>query len=373
MPIEIVRHAVQWKSAVLAFTARMHAGGSTWGYYVEPEDTWLPERPGAVVWREHYLAVEDGESVRGGYALKVQSSWLRGEAATVCDYQGPVSEGTVDPRYGMLALRLFRDMTRKQPLLYSWGHGGEDPMVLQILRKLGWWLHTTPFCLRVLRPARFLHRNAWLRKTPARRAALDLLAGSGLGWLGLHALHGALGARRLFRARVSVEPIERFGAWADELWERCKRSYTLVAARDAATMNALLPAGGWPPAIALRVLRGGATIGFVVVMDTAMKDDARFGDLRVGSIVDCFGAPEDAPDVVGAGFDFLRARGVDLVVANLSHPAWSGALARHGFVVLPGRRTFAASPELRRALEPTAINASGIHLTNLDGHGPHAL
>jgi hypothetical protein len=51
--------------------------------------------------------------------------------------------------------------------------------------------------------------------------------------------------------------------------------------------------------------------------------------------------------VVGAGFDFLRGRGVDLVVANLSRPAWSGALARHGFVVPPRRRTFAASPELR--------------------------
>jgi hypothetical protein len=373
LPIEIVRHAVQWKTAVLAFTARMHAGGSVWGYYVEPEDAWLPARPDAALWREHYLAVEDGKHVRGGYALKIQSCWLRGQTATVCDYQGPVSEGTVDPRYSMLALRLFRDMARRQPLLYSWGHGGEDPMVLQILRKLGWWLHETPFCLRVLRPARFLHRNAWLRKTRVGRVGLDLLAGSGVGWLGLHALHGGLGARRLFRKRVSIEPIERFGAWADELWERCKPRYTLVAARDAANMNALLPVGAWPPGIALRVLRGGETIGFVVVMDTVMKDDARFGDLRVGSIVDCFGLPEDAADVAGAGFDFLRERGVDLVVANLSHPAWSGALARHGFVVLPRRRTFAASPELRKALEPIAATARGIHLTSLDGHGPHAL
>ena len=373
MPIEIVRHAVQWKAPVEAFTARMHAGGSIWGYYAEPEDTWLPARSDAVVWREHYLAVEDGQHVRGGYALKLQSCWLRGETALVCDYQGPVSEGTIDPRYGMLALRLFRDMQRRQPLLYSWGHGGEDPMVLQILRKLGWWLHTTPFCLRVLRPARFLHRNAYLRGSAARRAGLDLLSASGIGWLGLHALHGGLGVRSLFRARVSVEPVERFGPWADELFERCKQRYTLVAARDAVNMNALLPPGGWPPGIALRVLRGGETIGYVVVMDTVMSADARFGDLRVGSIVDCFGLPEDAADVVGAGFDFLRERGVDLVVANLSHPAWSGALARHGFVVLPDRRTFAASPKLRKALEPIGATASGIHLTNLDGHGPHAL
>jgi hypothetical protein len=312
--------------------------------------------------------VEDGKEVRGGYALKIQPCWLNGRLATICDYQGPVSEGSIDPRYGMLAIRLFRDMRRRQPLLYSWGHGGEDAVALQIIRKLDWWVHTTPFCLRVLRPARFLHRNAWLRTSAASRAGLDLLSASGVGWLGLRALHGGLGLRRHGRQRVTVEPIERFGAWADELFERCKRRYTLVAVRDAKNMNTLLPRDGWPPGIPLRVARAGETLGFVVVMDTSMSGDARFGDLRVGSIVDCFGSPEDAPEVVGAGFDFLRERGVDLVVSN-QPPAWSGALALHGFVVLPRRRTLAASPELLQALQPVGSTASGIHLTNLDGHG----
>ncbi len=373
MPIKIVRHADQWKAAVLEFIQRMKEGGSSWGYYVEPEDSWLPERPGVPVWREHYLAVEDGTDVRGGYALKLQSCWLRGESATVCDYQGPVSEGIIDPRYSMLALRMMRDMERRQPLLYSWGHGGEDQMVLQILRKLGWWLHQTPICVRVLRPSRFLHRNAWLRTTAARRVGLDLLAASGVGWLGFTAVHGALGLRGHRRGAIEVEPVERFGAWADELFERCKQRYSLVATRDAANMNALLPQGAWPRGIALRVARGGETIGFAVVMDTEMTGDRRFGDLRVGSIIDCFGLPEDAPDVIGAGFDYLQRRGVDLVVSNQSHPAWSGALALHGFAVLPGRRTFAASPALRKALEPVGSTSTGIHLTNLDGHGPHAL
>lgn len=373
MPIEILPHATRWTGMVEAFNQRMRAGGSPWGYYVEAEDGWLPRRPDAPVWREHYLAVEDGSEVRGGYALKVQSWWLRGAEATVCDYQGPMTEGAVDPRYSMLAMRLLRDMQRRQPLLYSWGHGGEDPVVLQILRKLGWWLHPTPMSVCVLRPARFLRGNAWLRTTPARRAGLDLLAYSGIGWLGLKALHAGLGFRRTRGRDVAVEPIERFGAWADELFARCKDRYSLVAARDARNMNALLPRGGWPPAIALRVSRRGEAIGFVVVMETQMSADARFGDLHVGSIIDCFGLPEDAPEVMGAGIAHLRARGVDLIVSNQSHPAWYGALALHGFVVLHGRRNLAASPELRKALEPIASTAAGIHLTNLDGHGPHSL
>ena len=161
-----------------------------------------------------------------------------------CDYLGPVSEGLIDPRYSLVAVRMFRDMMKRQPLLYSWGHGSGDPPVLEMLRSIGFWIHGTPMCVRVLRPARFLHRNAWLRTTPARRLALDLLAGSGIGWLGLHTLHGALGLQGVWRRGVRCEEVPRFDGWADDLWERCRSSYALVGARDARTMNSLLPEGG---------------------------------------------------------------------------------------------------------------------------------
>lgn len=373
MSIEIVRHAAHWIPAVEAFNTRMRAGGSPWGQYVEPVDSWLPELPGAPVWREIFLAVEDGTHVRGGFVLKPQPCWLGGELRTFCDYQGPVSEGSVDRRHSVVAIRMLRDMLKRQPLLYSWGHGGSDQPVLKALRSLGFWIHPTPICVRILRPARFLHGNAWLRTTLPRRIGLDLLAGSGVGWLGIHALHAARDAQRSAARRVSYEAVARFDAWADELWERCRSRYTLVGARDAFTLNTLLPEGRWPPGTKLRVRRGGATVGYAVVMDTAMKGDRRFGDLRVGSIIDCFGAPEDAADVVWAGYRCLRERGVDLIVSNLAHPEWVRGLSRCGFVTLAGRRELAASPALRSALEPLEQGALGIHLTNLDGHGPMAL
>jgi solute carrier family 35 protein len=64
--------------------------------------------------------------VRGGYALKPQEWWVRGRTHIVTDWQGPFSEGAVSNRYGALGLRMLRDMVSKRPLLYSWGHGGED-------------------------------------------------------------------------------------------------------------------------------------------------------------------------------------------------------------------------------------------------------
>ncbi len=373
MTLEIVRHAGRWREGVLAFNQRMADAGERWGLYVEPEDEWLPEREGVPVWRERYVAVENGEYVRGGFILKPQPCWLAGETQTFCDWLGPISEGLIEPRHGLVAVRMLRDMIKRQPHLYSWGHGSGNPPVLDLLAKMGFLVHGTPMCVRILRPARFFHRNAWLRTSALRRLGLDLLAVSGAGFLGAHALHGILGLRGRPIRDVTCEEVPGFGEWTDELWERCKKHYTLVGARDSVTMNALLPDGEWPPGTRLRVRRADETIGFVVVMDTPMTDDRRFGSLRVGSIVDCFGAPEDADEVIAAGFRFLRERGVDLIVSNQSHPAWVRAFERSGFLALADRRVFAAAPALKEALEPLERGAAGLHLTNMDGHGPMAL
>lgn len=373
MTIRIVPHSAALSPAVHAFNLRMRAGGSGWGFYVDPEPDWIPRREGQNVWREYYVAVEDGREVRGAFALKPQDWLIRGQTHIVTDWQGPFSEGAVDARYATLGLRLLRDMLAKRPLLYSWGHGGNEQPVVQMLQRMGWLLHQTPFCLRVLHPARFLRRNAYLRSSRARRLALDALAWSGAGFLGVHALHAALRLRAARSFRAHAEEVGRFEGWADELWQRCKDRYTALAVRDAASMNALAPENGWPAVRRLRVSRASETVGWALVMDTAMQGDHRFGDLRVGSIVDCLADPAHAGEVVAAATAFLARRGVDLVASNQAHPQWARGFAENGYVVLQDRRLFAASPALREALEPWPEAARGLHLTNMDGHGPHGL
>jgi hypothetical protein len=360
-------------ASVLAFNDRMHAGGTRWGWYGSPVDEWLPERTGHKTWREHWLAVEDGGAVRGAYALKPHEWSIRGQAQWVSDWQGPVSEGFVNARYTTLGLRLIRQMLKQFPLLYSWGHGGAEQPMLQMLEKLGWWLHPTPLCVRVVRPVRFLRRNAFLRSSTARRAALDALAFSGAGSVGLRLWHAARALPAARAPACTCEPFERFEAWADALWERCAPEYTALAVRDARTMNVLLKPGRWPAALKLRISQDGAPIGWAAVLDTQMEDDARYGSLRVGSVVDCLAKPGDAALVVRAAFRFLRERGVDLVVSNQAHPSWVDGFAANGFQIVRDRRLLAASPGLRAALEPVAETTRGLHLTNLDGHGPMAL
>ena len=269
MPIQVIPYTAEWVPAVLAFNDRMHATGTPWGWFGDPADAWLPARD-KKTWREHWLAVEDGALVRGAFALKPHEWQIHGAPQLVVDWQGPVTEGLIDRRWNTLGLRLLREMLKRHPLLYSWGHGGLEQPMLLMLEKLGWLLHRTPFLLRVLRPFRFLRLNGQLRDTRARRAALDAAAFSGAGSIALRALHAArmLGHRRTPQAQAI--PFERFEGWADEVWERCAPLYAALACRDADTMNTLLPPGRWPHGIPVRVERDGRTLGWAVLLDTRM-------------------------------------------------------------------------------------------------------
>ena len=119
---------------------------------------------------------------------------MRGRPVWITDWQGPVSEGAISRKYNSLGLRMIRDMLKKRPLLYSWGHGGEAEPIVRMLRRMGWLLHPTPFAIKVLDPYRFLRLNESLRLTAERRMLLDGLAVSGLGTLGTSSRSARSGA-----------------------------------------------------------------------------------------------------------------------------------------------------------------------------------
>ena len=75
-----------------------------------------------------------------------------------------------------------------------------------------------------------------------------------------------------------------------------------------------------------------------------MQDHKQFGDMRVGTIVDCLAPPADAPAVMRAAAALLEARGVDLIISNQLHAAWSNALVHAGFLRGPSNYLLALSP-----------------------------
>ncbi len=379
MSITIVQHTDRWREPVEAFNRRLRLGGAEFGWYVDPRPTWLArESPDQRTWREYWLAVEDGTCVRGAYGLRPQLWEVRGRPVWVTDWQGPVSEGAVSRKYNSLGLRLVRDMLKKRPLLYSWGHGSDTELIVQMLRRMGWLLHPTPFALRVIDGYRFLRLNQHLRESSERRLLLDALAMGGVGPLGVEALHRAIALRHGGARRGSYEIEPEFGEWAGEIWHRARDAYAALSARDMGTLQRVMPRehanDEWGAPTRLRVRgRDGEDIGWVAVSARDMRGDARFGEMRVGTLIDYFARPEDAATVVAAGLDHLRESRVDVVIANQSHPAWLRAFAANGFVLLRNRRFFAVSPALREALEPFDETQRGLFLTNMDGHGPMGL
>ncbi len=379
MAIVIEPHHEEKKELVEAFNAELREGGSPWGFYVDPTPAWIAKTsPEQSVWRELHVAIEDGQRCVGAYGLKPQTWRIHGQEHTVADWQGPVSLGAIDNRYAVLGLRLLRDMKKKQPLLYSWGHGGGDEPIVQLLRKMGWMMHDTPFVFRVCKPKNFLTKNAYLRQEPKKRLAQDALAHSGLGTLALAALHLGLRAKSLKRFSAQAEVVNEFGAWADEVWASAADRYAAIAVRSADVMNTLVPATHttleWPAPTRLRVTHGTDTLGWAVVVHKQLEGDPRFGDMRLGLIADSFGLPEHAGEILHAAYAHLQAAGVDMVMANQSHPAWVQSYEDNGFVCVKDRRIFCASPELQKLLNaPHSAweqTQRGLFLTNFDGHGP---
>lgn len=379
MAITIVPHGERWKNGVESFNARMRAGGAEYGFYVSPTPLWaIKKRDDQPVWREYYLVVEDDEAVRGAFVLKPQDWWIHGAIRRVADWQGPYSEGAVSRRHGAIGLRIVREMQRREPLLYSWGHGGSDTSIFKLVESLGWLLHPTPFLMRVVHPFAFARKNHHLRSSPQRRIALDVLAYSGIASGMGRAVSGAMRLASLARFTSRSEEVDSFGDWADALWDRAKHDYAAIAVRDARAMNTLVPPGvshaEWSEPTRLRVSdRRGRVIGWALVCLRRMEGHRRYGDLAVGSIVDALAPTEHAGEVVHAAYEWLARAGAEIVIANQSDPRWVRAFVQNAFLSVAGRRFFCASPQLAETLTPWEKTRERLFLTNMDGHGPMGL
>ncbi len=369
MAIEIRPFTQEHVPEVLAFNHRLAQNGGKFQFRESPIPSWLPRRDPIPVYEEYFVAME-GAMVRGGYILKPQPFAVRGQVQGIANIQLPLSEGTFDNRYGMLGMQLLKDALAREPLLFGLGMGGLNQPFPRLLKIVKWRLIPCPFHFRVAHPFRFLREIKYLRQKRSRRLLLDALAFSGFGWFGFKALHkwkdwqGFQGS-----AGTKCQLVAEFSSWADVLWERARSHYALIAVRDAIILNTLYPASD-ERFLRLQVLRQGETIGWAVLLDTRMTDHKQFGNMRLGSLVDCLALPGSEPEVVVAATRLLLERGVDLIVSNQLHRAWREALDQAGFLQGPSNFVFAASPALAALLDPFEATVDQVHMTRGDGDGP---
>ncbi|MGH7968382.1 MAG: hypothetical protein ACREIC_06595 [Limisphaerales bacterium] len=101
-----------------------------------------------------------------------------------------------------------------------------------------------------------------------------------------------------------------------------------------------------------------------------MAGSKYFGDMRVGSVVDCMATRKDARQVIQAASQHLKSLGVDMVVSNQLDAAWGKALNNCGFLNGSSNFLFGASKELVERLQPFSGRYTSIHMTRGDGDGP---
>jgi len=371
MAIAIQPYRPEHETAVAEFNQRLRQAGEDENlvFYGRAEPRWLPHSAASRIYNDFFVAVDDGV-VRGGYALKSQPFLFPdGQIRSIGYYHHPLSEGIVDKKHAIVGTLLLRDATQRAPLLYCLGMGGYDNPLPQMLVRLGWTHCLVPFFFRVVHASRFLRNMQGLRSSVARKLMMDLAAYSGAGWAGSKLLQGyrAIGAPP---SRVSeCCEVASFDAAAESLqslWEQARQACSFTAARDAEALRIL-----YPPSqthlTRMVVKRAGAAIGWAVVGER--RRDAKYGNMRVGSVVDCFALPGEFFSVVRCATHTLERQGFDLVLSNQSHETWGEAFKAAGYLPGPSNFIFAASKKLAELLAPFENVRPRMHLTRADGDG----
>jgi hypothetical protein len=365
--LNIIPYTSDWMGSVRQFNDRLVAGGldSELRFPEEPRQQ-FSIKPHGTLHQEHHLVVE-GATVRGAYLLTHERWIVGGQMREVCHFRLPVSEGLINRQYKGVGNSMLDHALQRSTLLYSLGMGSLDRPLPRMLKSRNWSLATTSFYFRCLRPGRVLQELVCLRTHPAWHFALD---SGGWGGVGSLLISGTQQLRMRRPAKsFNVSLVRDFGDEVDEIQERVRDAYTLLPCRDSEILRLRYPAGD-PRFFRLLVDSGPGPCGWAVVLATSMHGHKQFGDLRVGTIVDCLAVPGEEDYVIHAASRFLEEQEVDLIVSNQSHRNWRRAFEHAGFFSGTSNYIFAASPQLSGLLEPFASNFAASHLTRGNGAGP---
>jgi hypothetical protein len=371
MAIVIQPYRSEHEPAVAEFNQRLRQAGEddNMVFYRWAEPRWLPRRGESRIYNEFFVAIDDG-IVRGGYALKTQDFFFPdGQTRSIAYYHHPLSEGIVNKAHAMVGTLLLRDAMLRAPLLYCLGMGGYDRPLPRMLLRLGWAHSLVPFFFRIVNPSRFLRNMQTLRSSRSRKFLMDIAAYSGAGWAASKLFRGyraLLAPRSPATECREVASFEADAMGLQSLWEQARQTCSFTAVRDAETLNTL-----YPPALKhltrLVLKRNGVAIGWAVVGER--RQDAKYGNLRVGSVVDCFALPGELLSVMRGATQKLERQGFDLILSNQSHRAWGEAFKAAGYLPGPSNFLFAASKKLAELLSPFEEVRPRMHLTRADGDG----
>jgi len=360
MAIRIVPYTAEYAPAVRAFNQRMVGGGQ--GSLLLPDDAVTPPADDRVIRALYHLALED-DAVRGGFVICNYPASLNGAPITASDCISPISEGIVNPKYGMLAMHFVRYLQQQTPYGFAVGMGAVENAFPRLLRASGWTILTAPFFFRVFRAGRFFRELRLLRRSALRRAGSALAAATGLGSTAMAILQGRATEAHLASRGLTLETAANWDEAVDTIWAQFKESCGFTVARDATTLRDLYSPDD-PRIVRFLVKRGGKPVAWAAALNTPMRGDQYFGDLQVATILDCVGSFEQLPAAIDLVSCKLSRLGADLVLSNQTHTALQAAFDQAGFLHGPSNYIVGISKGIA-----DQVRGREIHITRGDGDG----
>lgn len=370
MSLKILLYSKENENEVVAFNRRLKDGNASFSFpEIYKSNRWPRIDDGRKIYEDYYLVIENDVTVRGGYILKSQEFILNDNEVTIGNIQLPLSEGAVNKAFNIIGIKIVKDALEKQPLLYALGMGGSDKQFPRLLQSLGWSLDEIPFYFKIIHPKIFFRNIKIIRKTTIRKILFDIIAYSGLGWIGFKCFDIFKKRGKIYGKNTFYEEVHSFGEWADELWQKVKDNFIFCSVRDKQTLNILYPNDN-SKFIRLRVTIENKIEGWLLLLVTSMSNHQYFGDMRVGSIIDCLATVGKATEIMAAAEKYLRQKNVDLIISNQAYFAYEAAFIKNGYLRGPSNFIFATSRKLTESLNLIESPLNKMHINRGDGDGP---
>ena len=320
--------------------------------------------------KNNHILIENDITVRAGYTLKSQWFQVNDELLQIGYYYQPVSAALFNKKYNICGVLLLNDAQKKHPYLFSLGMGGYSKPLPKLLKSLNWKLNKVPFFFKIFNPNPFLKNIKYLKKTKTKSFFINLMLFTGLGWLFIKFFFQFLSLFNIQIKKIEnleVQEIELFDQDFDEVWDDSKQYKSFSAVRNCKYLKTLYSDKKF---IKLKFAKNNKIVGWSISLCNKLNNHDYFGNMKLGSIVDCLCLKSYETNIVRQTLEILKNRSADLIVSNQSHIFWKNAFKKNSFINGPSNYIFASSKLLSDRLMKDKKLENYVHLTRGDGDGP---
>ena len=320
--------------------------------------------------QNHFILTDNNNLVRAGYTLKQQWFKINNDIIKVGYYYNPITAGLFNKKYNVCGLLLLNDAQKKNSNLFSLGMGSYSNSLPKLIKALKWKLKKVPFFFKIINPNNFLKNINYFKNNKLKSLIIYFLEKSGFGWIFIKLIFFLSSLQNnIFNKKneISCEEVNFFDNDVNDVWKNTKKNNSFIALRNNEYINSLYNNKKF---VKLKFTENKKIVGWSISLCNKVTDHKFFGNMCLGSVVDCLSLKDKESDIINKTFKILEKKGADLVVSNQSHRLWKKAFWKNGFIRGPSNFIFASSPVLSKKLDFNNKLSNDAHITRGDGDGP---